>query len=53
MTAVRHLGFVVRVFKPPQRAFGGLYCCGVVQYLYGVGGSNFGDMHVLDFASFA
>jgi len=27
MAAVRHLGFVMRVFGPPRRALGGIYRC--------------------------
>jgi len=29
MAAVRHLGFVMRVFGPPMKVFGGLYYCAI------------------------
>ena len=46
MAAVRHLGFVMRVFGYPRRAFGGLYHCakfGRNRY------SSFDNMQVLLF----
>jgi len=49
MAAVRHLGFVIRVWDHPRRAFGGLYHCskfGWNRY------SSFDSMHVFRFRKF-
>jgi len=46
MAAVRHLGFVMRKFGTPQRAFGGLYYCAKFRWnRY----SNFDNMHYASF----
>ena len=50
MLAVRRLVFVVRMFGPPTKAFGGLYHCATFGWNQC---SSFDDMRVFDFASLA
>ena len=49
MATVRHLGFVMRVFGPPQREFGGLYRCATFGWNRC---SSFDNMHVFRFREF-
>jgi len=49
MMAVRHLGFVMRMFGPPRRAFGGLYCSARFGWNRC---SSFDNMHVFSFHEF-
>ena len=48
MAAVRHLGFVMRMFGPPTKAFGGIYHC--VKFGWNRCGS-FDNMQVLIFCN--
>ena len=49
MAAVRHLGFVMRVWGHPRRAFGGLYHCAKFGWNRS---SSFDNMHVFRFREF-
>jgi len=49
MAAVRHLGFVMRVWDHPRRAFGGLYHCAKFGFNRC---SSFDNMHVFRLREF-
>ena len=49
MAAVRHLGFVMPVWGPPMKAFGGLYHCAKFGWNHC---SSFDNMHVIRFRGF-
>jgi len=49
MAAVRHFGFVMRVFEPHTKAFGGLYRCAKFGWNWY---SNVDNMHVFQFREF-